>query len=360
MCIDLASEMNVRYTVPGARGRIDLPIYSAPITAGENILKAIKEKKVMFLPDYRHYKNFTPRVVADNEARGFIMDGGVPEKHPEGFKDMFGVNWVFVEIAGGSMVEPGNPMLEDMNDWEEKLVWPDVDSWDWEGQKAISEQYVKKSELALIPTIMNGYFERLISLMDFEGAAMALIDEDQEEAIHKFLDKVADLYCKIIDKYVEYFDIDGVCIHDDWGSQRAPFFSLDTAMEMLVPHIRKVTDHVHAKGLIYDMHCCGHVEALIPAMIAAGVDSWSGQPMNDKAKLYHEYGKDIMIGVDTPVIPADMPNEEVEALAKAYVDEFIQPGAIAMIGFGSQIQNPYFFEAAYKASREKCAEIFAE
>ena len=269
---------------------------------------------------------------------------------------MFGINWIFVEVAGGSMVEPGNPLMHDMNDWKEKVVWPDVDSWDWKGQAELSREFTSNQELALVPTIMTGYFERMIPMMDFEGAAMALIDEEQQDAVHEFLDRLAELYCRIIDKYVEYFPIDGICVHDDWGSQRAPFFSLDTVKEMLVPHIRKVTEHAHSKGLFYDMHCCGQVENLIPAMIEAGVDSWSGQPMNDKGKLYHQYGREILIGVDTPDIPEDMPEETVYEIARKYAEEFLQPGAPAMIGFNSQILNPVFFEAVYRYSRERLAE----
>ena len=104
------------------------------------------------------------------------------------------------------------------------------------------------------------------------------------------------------------------------------------------------------------MHCCGQVEALIPAMIAIGVDSWSGQPMNDKAKLYHQYGKDILIGVDTREIPADMPEEEVKQIAREFVDEFFVPGAPGMVGYNSPIQNPLFFTYVYQYSREKNAE----
>lgn len=350
-------EMKVRCVIPGARGRIDMPVFSAPITAKENMKRAIYDKNPLFMPSYRYYQNFTPRVVPDIEARGFIMDGGAPAQHPEGFKDMFGINWLFIPVAGGSMVEPGNPLMTDMNEWEEKVVWPDIDSWDWTGQAELSKEFIKQEELALVPTLMTGYFERMISMMDFEGAAMALIDEEQQEAVHGFLDKLADLYCRIIDKYLEYFPgIDGFTVHDDWGSQRAPFFSLDTVREMLVPPLSKVVKHVHSKGLFYDMHCCGQVEALLPAMIEAGVDSWSGQPMNDKAMLYHKYGKEILIGVETPDIPEDMPDAQVDEIAKKYVEEFMVPGAPAMIGFSSQILNPYFFEAVYRYSREKAGE----
>ena len=182
---------------------------------------------------------------------------------------------------------------------------------------------------------------------------MALIDEDQQKAVHEFLDKLADLYCRMIDKFVEHFSIRGICVHDDWGSQRSPFFSLETARNMFVPHLRTVVDHAHAKGLFYDMHSCGHIESIFPAIVEAGVDSWAGQEMNDKAAMYREYGKDILIGVETPDISEDMPRDEVRRVAKEYVDAYMVPGAPAMVGYSSKILNPCFFEDIYRFSRQK-------
>ena len=51
-----------------------------------------------------------------------------------------------------------------------------------------------------------------------------------------------------------------------------------------------------------------------------------------------------------------MPKETVYEIARKYVEEFLQPGAPAMIGFNSQILNPVFFEAVYRYSRERLAE----
>jgi uroporphyrinogen-III decarboxylase len=85
--------------------------------------------------------------------------------------------------------------------------------------------------------------------------------------------------------------------HDDWGSQRETFFAPDVAEEMLVPHIRRLTDFVHSKGRFCDMHSCGQNLKQVPNMIKCGFDSWSGQPMNDTAKEYELYGDKILIGV---------------------------------------------------------------
>ena len=78
--------------------------------------------------------------------------------------------------------------------------------------------------------------------MGFEDAAVAIIDEDQQDALKELFDKLSDLYVKLVDKFVEYYNVDGFLIHDDWGTQRAPFFSVDVGREMLVPYMKKVTD----------------------------------------------------------------------------------------------------------------------
>lgn len=269
-------ELSVKYMVKNPRpGLSDIPYFNIPITVKENIRSAVFKKDCLYMPDFRDYSYFTPRCVPDNKARCLVLDGGKPLP-PEGGKDMFGVTWVYVEVAQGAMVRPGNPLLTDLNDWEEKVVWPDIDSWDWEKQISISADFTGESERAIVPVIFSGYFERLISLMDMENACVAMIDEDQENAIYSFFEKLTDLYCRLVDRYASDFSIDGICLHDDWGSQRAPFFSLQTVRKVLVPHIKRLAEHIHKRNLFFDLHSCGQVESLVPAMLEIGVDSWSG------------------------------------------------------------------------------------
>ncbi len=71
---------------------------------------------------------------------------------------------------------------------------------------------------------------------------MALIDEDQKQAVKDFFDKLTDLYIQICDKMMVYFpNIDGFNCHDDWGSQKETFFSPDIVEEMIVPYMRRLT-----------------------------------------------------------------------------------------------------------------------
>jgi uroporphyrinogen-III decarboxylase len=190
--------------------------------------------------------------------------------------------------------------------------------------------------------------------MDFENAAVAMIDEDQQDAVKELYDKLADLYIKIIDKHIKYFGAEAFCVHDDWGSQMAPFFSPAVTKELLVPAMRKLTDHIHSKGAWADFHSCGHIEQQVPNMIAAGWDSWSGMAMNDTQGLYKKYGDKIIIGVVPDQFPPDTPEAEQRAAAKKFVDQFCSADKPCVVNmYGAAVLTPAYREELYKQSRIK-------
>ncbi|MDO4275841.1 MAG: uroporphyrinogen decarboxylase family protein [Eubacteriales bacterium] len=295
-----------------------------PITPKENYIRAAKHQNPLWLPMKSDSVNFAPRIYPDNVARAFVIDGQ-PYEGPVGGADIFGVVWKYIPVAGGSMVEPGNPFLEDISEWKEKVHFPDLDSWDWEKSAEENREFLDTDKLVTI-WIFNGLFERLISFVDFEAAAIALVDEDQQDDVRELFQALVEFYKKLIDKFVAYYNIDAVFFHDDWGSQRAAFFSLDTCREMLVPYMRQIVDHCHSKGLLFDFHCCGKNEALVPAMLECGMDIWGGQPMNDKQMLTNVYGEDIMIGVHVPFGPNKPIPEDDDELYRQ-VEVFLQPYA---------------------------------
>ena len=275
--------------------------FKTPITPKENYRLVYEHKMPAWIPITGDVLSLIPRIDPDNVARCFVCEANPlkPEEKVGGL-DKFGVEWVYVPEVGGSMVKPGHPILDDVNNWKTIIKFPDINTWDWEGSKAANADYVNTDRFISM-TIMTGFFERLISFMDFENAIMALIDEDQKDAVHELFDALADLYIAMIDKYVDCYHLDALTLHDDWGSQRAPFFSLNTAREMIVPHIKKVSDFCHSKGVFFDLHSCGKNDLVVPGYIEAGVDSWTGQTLNDKENLYELYGDKIILGIEPDV-----------------------------------------------------------
>ena len=340
-------ELEVIETVK--RGPRTVRRYDRPISSRENMLRAYREKDPCWMPSPMDGISIDPRCIPDNIARGMVTGAEAFDRATEaGGLDMYGVQWEYDMAAGGSMVVHGTEMLEDVNDWKDVITLPDVDSWDWAGSAEANRELLNSGEW-IQTTLYNGaWFERLISFMGFEGAAVALIDEDQEDALQELFTATSDVICKVIDKIAEYFpQVCCIRVHDDWGGQIQPFFSKATAMDVIVPHMKRVTDHIHSKGMIADLHSCGHNESRVECYIAAGWDSWSPQPMNDMGKLFDEYGDRLIFGIRLSDVPED--DEAAVRMADELADRFVVKGKPVRIG--AYFDSEAFEKELYRRSR---------
>ncbi len=340
------NELRVIEEITGRRGRVT-KILNTPVTARMNAEAMFFEKKPFWLPYEGEIGGCIPSLYNDNLGRGGAQD----------IVDAFGIAWQYVPSAGGSIVHPGAPMMEDANDWKEKVIFPDIDSWDW--AKAAEENPID-ARMACQMSFINGFwFERLISFMDFMPAAMALIDDEQTDAVKDLFAATTEFGCRLIDKFCEYWpQMDGFNVHDDWGAQKAPFFSMDVAYELFVPYMKQLTDHIHSKGRFATLHSCGHNEERVQCYIDGGFDQWSPQPMNDVKALYENYGDKIIIGVFPERTDIEtLSEEEQRAEARKFVDIYSKPGKPAILSLeGMRRTTPAFREEMYIYSRK----IFAE
>jgi hypothetical protein len=264
----------------------EIEILNKPVTPKENFNLFMERKEFYWVPNisYDFNKIFPEDVIPDCKAVSF--SGGL---------DSFGVEWIPVKsnLNLPALVKPGNPKLTDITKWEDVIEFPDVASWDWaSGRKAFDKAlYPERVNLGYCP---NGFFERLLALMDFENAAMALLDEP--ECVAAFFEKMADYNISLIEHYKKYFAIDIVWVSDDWGSQRAPFFSKNIVREIIVPAYKRVVDRAHEIGVYIITHSCGHIETLVPEIIELGTDIWQPQvEINPIIDIISEYGEKLMI-----------------------------------------------------------------
>ena len=337
---------------PGYMGGPAVPVYSYPVTPKEAV-KALLRREPVWQLTGAELKMFSPRIYPDNIARAFVFDGSGPNPTTGGL-DMFGIDWEYVPQVRGSMVRPGKPFIADANEIKDKIKWPDIETWDWETAGKVNEEYLSSDKYNSC-WFLNGWYERLISFMDFEGAIVAMIDEDQTDAVKDFFDRLTDLYISIFEKYFIYFpQIDGFCIHDDWGSQKETFFSPAVVSEMIVPYMKRVTDYIHSTGRFCELHSCGQLLKQVPNMISAGWDLWNGQAMNDTAKIYELYGDQIVLGVLPEMYdPSEKSEEEQRAAAREYAANFCKVGKPSMINnYGSSVVTPAFREEIYIQSRK--------
>ncbi|MCL2227792.1 MAG: methyltransferase [Oscillospiraceae bacterium] len=332
-----------------------IKIFDYPVTSKE-AYRAMLQRKPIWQVTLLDSMLFTPALYPDNIARGQVFEGHPFNPVTEGGgPDMFGIEWEYVEQVGGSMVRPGEPFIEDANELAEKIVWPDIEKWPWEEAAARNNETFLASNAYMNAWFVTGWYERLISLMDFEGAVMAVFDEDQQDAVKAFFDKLTDLYIKMLEKFFHYMPkIDGVCFHDDWGSQKETFFSPAVAEEMIVPYMKRLTDYVHSTGRQCELHSCGQLLKQVPNIIAAGWDYWNPQLMNDTHKIYELYGDKLMVGVAPE--PFDLENtteEEQRKRAREYADKFCDPKKPSVLNqYSCSLLTPAFREELYIRSRE--------
>jgi len=196
-------------------------------------------------------------------------------------------------------------------------------------------------------------------LMDVSEACIALVDDDLKPHTHRFLDAYTNFLIEYISRCKQACDINGVMVTEDWAHQRGPFMSAETASEMLVPYIRRITDWLHENDMLYDMHMCGDTTKLIPCMIEAGVDSWSAiQPhLYDAPALVKKYKNDrLIIGLNAPLVPDTVSDAELTAAAEALVEEYYDCNVMFsffVMSFDPDAprMHPDFQKAVYEASR---------
>lgn len=316
---------------------------NTPITPKENMERFFKREDLCWVPDPEvDYNIIYPECVPDCYACKY--EGGI---------DSFGVRWIPVENNPyvPSFVDPDCRILDDICNWRD-LTWPDVDSWDWAAEK---EKYsVLDPDRMRKGIMLTGFFERMIALMGFEDAAVALITEPEETGA--FLDAILEYNMQVMKHYKEDLNCDIIIFHDDWSAQRSPFYSLETAMELLVPRLKKLVSYCHELGMYFIHHSCGNGYMLLDAYLATGADAWQIQlnaTEDHFMEIIEEHGDEILL--DTYIV-IEEPDEEK---AKQYVDEICKTygstGRVALIFLDilPETRTTDFRKYCYEAAR-KC------
>lgn len=284
------------------------------MTPRDNWYHFFTDDKNEYVPTTADFRYFRPAALTENRARGLVAQQTPPDPATFGGIGWFGVRWEYEPSSRGS-IDAGH-ILTDFNDWPELAVFPDLDVIDWEGIARDNAEYLDTDKM-ISGSVFSGFFERMISFSGFMDAAMALVDEDQTDAIKALFDRLADLYIDYARRQHRWFGTEHFTLHDDWGSQRSPFFSKAVHDEMILPYVKKVAAGIHAEGCFYEQHSCGKIEQLIPGLIDTGADTWMGQLVNDKPALVERYGDRFRFGVEFGNQPV-----ESDAAAERIADEF--------------------------------------
>lgn len=224
------------------------------LTARENAKQLFDHKMPEYIPKY-----------GDGIINNVPINGY--HERPEGGgagRDWFGVEWTFTQGDPAPMPSE-NYLFEDICDWREYVVFPDLDAIDWEeaARKDRIDTFDREHHL-LSQMIHNGVFERLHTMMGFENALCALLTDPEE--CKEFFDACADWKCKLIDKLHQYYKPDIIVYHDDWGAQKGMLFAPDIWSELIKPATKKICEHTKSLGIRFEMHSCGMIKDIVPEL----------------------------------------------------------------------------------------------
>ena len=198
----------------------------------------------------------------------------------KGGLDWFGCNWEYIEGSDAPAPDVHNHVLEEISDWKEVVKFPDLDAWDWEHAKQVDrvEEIDRENNLVNM-AVCNGMFERLHVLMGFEDALCALVAETEE--VEAFFDAMVNYKIKLIEKLKIHYNPDVITFHDDWGTQKALFFSPVLWRRLIKPRMKKIVDFAHQCGIGFIMHSCGKLDEIMEDICEIGIDTLQCMDIND-------------------------------------------------------------------------------
>lgn len=216
-------------------------------------------------------------------------------------KDIFGCPWVYSNEGG--MNEAGFVMFDDIAEWKNHVKMPNISGIDY---KALAEK-----EFKVLPEInrdnklvsfldAGGAFMRLIALMGHENGLIALVEDP--EACMDFFDAYTEFKIKFINEVIDAYNLDIYVQGEDIATSLGLFMSPETYRKVLKPFHKRIAEAVTKRGVIFDVHCCGKCEEVVPDYIEIGAKIWqSAQIMNDLPGILDKYKGQIAVegGWDT-------------------------------------------------------------
>jgi len=135
------------------------------------------------------------------------------------------------------------------------------------GMKQSFDHHKARERFCYVQT--PGFFEHFNGLFGIENQLMLLgLCPDELGALYA---KQADWTIRFADNCID-MGIDMIHISDDWGSQKSLMFSPKLWWKHIYPNLKKVVDHVHARGALASLHSDGCVMEVADGLAQVGLD----------------------------------------------------------------------------------------
>jgi uroporphyrinogen decarboxylase len=225
--------------------------------------------------------------------------------YPTGiWEDVWGVRRKRVQISSGTYDEVCESPLAGSTTVEEVAAhrWPDPDWFDYSD---IADQCRRYKDYVLVGGSWGAIFGDAYRLQGMETFLMNMVL--YPEVVHAIIERVEHFYYQVNERIFDAANgqLDIYYFGNDFGTQRDLLISPEMFREFFLPGLTRLAHQGKERGMAVMFHSCGAVGALIPDLIAAGVDILDpvqGQATGmDPLELKAKFGDKICLhgGIDT-------------------------------------------------------------
>lgn len=300
------------------------------LTKRQNLLETIHGGN----PD-RFVNQFEPFAIIRNSP--YMINNAAPVKGGPRVVNAWGVTLEFPEGTPGAFpVHTEDKIVcKDLEHWRDYVHAPKVhyDESEWtpfvEQAKAVD-----RKDKFVTGMVFPGIFEQCHYLLEIQNCLLDFYVEP--DALKELIDYIANWELDYAKEICDHYHIDALFHHDDWGTQRSTFMSVDMFREFLLPAYKAVYGYYKERGVeVIVHHSDSYAATLVPSMIEMQMDIWQGVMVsNDIPSLIKQYGGQIsfMGGIDSASVdhPGWTPEEvarEVERATKECGKHYFIPCA---------------------------------
>ena len=172
--------------------------------------------------------------------------------------------------------------------------------------------------------IAPGVFEMCHYLCEIQNTMMNFYEEP--EAMHELIEYITEWELKWAEQICTYMKPDVVFHHDDWGTQKSTFISVDMFREFFMDSYKRIYGYYHDHGVELIIHHNDSYSAtLVPTMIEMGIDVWQGcMETNNLPELIKKYGGKIsfMGGIENRAVDFESwTDENCDAVVRRVCEE---------------------------------------
>ena len=225
--------------------------------------------------------------------------------------------------------------------------WEDFENYPWPSGKDVDlfpYEYLSKNlqeGMGLIASSCGGVFEAVKnSLLGFEKLAYMLYDDPK--LVEAVFERAGQAIYEFYQQIVGLPRLIGFCQGDDMGFKTQTLISPDALRKYVLPWHKKFAELAHKHGLVYFLHSCGNIEAVMEDLIEDvkidGKHSFEDAIM-PVWEFKKKYGDKIAVlgGVDMDKL-ARLPEKELRAYVRYILEECSPRGGFA-IGSGNSIPD---------------------